>query len=152
MAVKKTRTRFSNVYAVRRKYERNYEVGIGVVGVGNKKKLRENEHDRFTNFYGTRVFVPARPVYKIAFEAVLNDKEKTAKRVKKFLKDKDKYTFYDSIGKDVVREMKRIIRAKNILKENSPATIKLKGKNYPLRNTGELYNNLAYRVYEYIKQ
>lgn len=103
------------------------------------------------NHYGTQ-FIPPRPVLRIAAENVMNKeeiKEALAVYFHNVLvnpKDADKLEkeMLRKIGIQVIKEAKRIIEAGNELQENAPSTVKHKGFNKPLYETGLLLKNLGY--------
>lgn len=103
------------------------------------------------NHYGTET-IPPRPVLRIAAENVMSREDikdalavyfhnvvmnpDDAKQLEKEMLRK--------IGVQVIKEAKRIIEAGNELQHNAPATVKQKGFNKPLYETGLLLKNLGY--------
>ena len=53
---------------------------------------------------------------------------------------------YNDIGFKARAEMKDIILSNSRLKPNSPATVEIKGFDYPLVNSGQLVQSIDYRV------
>jgi hypothetical protein len=103
------------------------------------------------NHYGTET-IPPRPVLRIAAENVMEREDikdalgvyfhnvvmnpKDAVKIEKEMLRK--------IGVQVIKEAKRIIESGNELQENAPGTIRHKGFNKPLYETGLLIKNLGY--------
>ena len=115
----------------------NY-VGIGASGF-DAKKLAYNST--------ARPGVPARPVTQIAYDSVINKKAAHSRRLRKALKSKDvERAFYDLMGKEIVQEMRRVIKSKNVLARNADSTIKKKGFNWPLVETKSMLGSIGYLV------
>lgn len=103
------------------------------------------------NHYGTET-IPPRPVLRIAAENVMQrDDIKDALAVyyhNVIMNPKDaakiEKEMLRKIGVQVIKEAKRIIEAGNELQENAPGTIRHKGFNKPLYETGLLIKNLGY--------
>ena len=103
------------------------------------------------NHYGTET-IPPRPVLRIAAENVMEREDikdalgvylhnvlvnpSDAKQLEKEMLRK--------IGVQVIKEAKRIIESGNELQENAPGTVRKKGFNKPLYETGLLLKNLGY--------
>ena len=103
------------------------------------------------NHYGTET-IPPRPVLRIAAENVMQrDDIKDALAVyfhNVAMNPKDavkiEKEMLRKIGVQVIKEAKRIIEAGNELQENAPGTVKKKGFDKPLYETGLLIKNLGY--------
>lgn len=103
------------------------------------------------NHYGTET-IPPRPVLRIAAENVMERgdiKDALAVYFRNVLvnpRDAEKLEkeMLRKIGVQVIKEAKRIIESESELLENAPATIKAKGFNKPLYETGLLLKNLGY--------
>ena len=104
------------------------------------------------NHYGTET-IPPRPVLRIAAENVMSNNEEIKKALAVYFhnvvmnpKDavKIEKEMLRKIGVQVIKEAKRIIEAGNELQENAPGTIRHKGFNKPLYETGLLIENLGY--------
>lgn len=103
------------------------------------------------NHYGTET-IPPRPVLRIAAENVMQrDDIKDAMGV--YLHnvlvnpgdaDKLEKEMLRKIGVQVIKEARAIIAAGNELQENAPSTVKQKGFDKPLYETGLLLKNLGY--------
>ena len=103
------------------------------------------------NHYGTET-IPPRPVLRIAAENVMQrDDIKDAMGV--YLHnvlvnpgdaDKLEKEMLRKIGVQVIKEAQRIINAGGELQENAPSTVRHKGFNKPLYETGLLLKNLGY--------
>ena len=103
------------------------------------------------NHYGTET-IPPRPVLRIAAENVMQrDDIKDAMGV--YLHnvlvnpgdaDKLEKEMLRKIGVQVIKEAQRIINAGGELQENAPSTVRQKGFNKPLYETGLLIKNLGY--------
>jgi len=103
------------------------------------------------NYYGTET-IPPRPVLRIAAE---NTIPKNSDRIKAFLRNiivnpKDakrlETVFLTTLGQQTVAEAKRIIDIGGDLQHNAPATVRKKGIDKPLYETGELQKHLSYEV------
>jgi membrane-associated HD superfamily phosphohydrolase len=104
------------------------------------------------NHYGTET-IPPRPVLRIAAENVMSNNEEIKKALNAFFKnilvnpgdaEKLEKEMLRKIGVQVIKEAKRIIEAGNELQENAPGTVRKKGFNKPLYETGLLIKNLGY--------
>lgn len=106
------------------------------------------------NHYGTET-IPPRPVMRMAAERVsekfikerlrayminVTRNPKDAKRLETVL--------LQDMGRQAVKEAKKIIENGGELQRNAPATIAKKGFNRPLFETGELVKKLSYEVGE----
>jgi len=111
------------------------------------------------NTYGTET-IPPRPVLRIAAEKLI-DSKKFKKRMKAYLHDVMIYSLYNqgdlkeiehklftAIGQQSIAEAKRIIQAGVELQYNAPSTVKKKGFDKPLFETGLMIENLAYELNE----
>lgn len=103
------------------------------------------------NHYGTET-IPPRPVLRIAAENVMSRddiKDALAVYFHNVVMNPGDATKIEKemlrkIGVQVIKEAKRIIEAGNELQENAPSTVKKKGSNKPLYETGILLKNLGY--------
>ena len=103
------------------------------------------------NHYGTET-IPPRPVLRIAAENVMSRddiKDALAVYFHNVVMNPGEATKIEKemlrkIGVQVIKEAKRIIEAGNELQENAPSTVKKKGSNKPLYETGILLKNLGY--------
>jgi len=104
------------------------------------------------NHYGTET-IPPRPVLRIAAENVLANNEKIKKALNAYFENilenpngaaEDEKEMLRKIGVQVIKEARAIIAAGNELQENAPGTVKKKGFNKPLYETGLLIKNLGY--------
>jgi hypothetical protein len=104
------------------------------------------------NHYGTET-IPPRPVLRIAAENVMANNEEIKKALNAYFKNilenpngaaEDEKEMLRKIGVQVIKEAKRIIEAGNELQENAPGTVRKKGFNKPLYETGLLLKNLGY--------
>ena len=103
------------------------------------------------NHYGTET-IPPRPVLRIAAENV-REREDIKDALGVYLhnvlvnpgdaKQLEK-EMLRKIGVQVIKEAKRIIESGNELQENAPGTVRKKGFNKPLYETGLLLKNLGY--------
>lgn len=111
------------------------------------------------NNYGTET-IPPRPVFRIAAEKIMSGEE-FKKRMKAYLRNMVVYgannqgdlieiekKLLTTTGQQVAAECKRIINNGSDLQDNAPATIKKKGFNLPLYETGLLIKNIDYEVTE----
>jgi hypothetical protein len=105
------------------------------------------------NHYGSET-IPPRPVLRIAAERII---EKNKNRVQAYLhnlivnpKDAKRLetVLLTTIGQQSIAEAKRIIDSAESLTSNAPSTIKHKGFNRPLYETGELKKHLGYEIAE----
>lgn len=103
------------------------------------------------NHFGSET-IPPRPVLRIAAEKTIS---KNAGRLKAFLHniivnpkgaDRLETVLLTSLGQQSVAEAKRIIETGGELQHNAPATVKKKGFDKPLFETGELEKHLGYEV------
>ena len=134
------------------------EIHLGVKAA--KYENGESLADVMTyNHYGCEK-IPPRPVLRIAAEKVISSDE-FKKHMKAYLHNVVVYGMSNkgdlpdiekklltSIGQQSVAEAKRIINAGTELQPNAPATIKKKGFNLPLYETGLLIKNLGYEIEE----
>ena len=105
------------------------------------------------NHYGTET-IPPRPVLRIAAENVSERgeiKDLLAAFAKNILENpnpadhvKAEKEMLRKIAQQVIKEAERIIEAGNELQENAPGTVRQKGFNKPLYETGLLIKNLGY--------
>ena len=104
------------------------------------------------NHYGTET-IPPRPVLRIAAENVMSNNEEIKKALNAYFKNilenpngaaEGEKEMLRKIGVQVIKEAKRIIEAGNELQENAPGTVKKKGFDKPLYETGLLIKNLGY--------
>lgn len=104
------------------------------------------------NFYGTET-IPPRPVLRIAAENVMSNNEEIKKAFTAYLrnilvnvKDAEKLEkeMLRKIGVQVIKEAKRIIESGGELQHNAPLTVRKKGFDKPLYETGLLMKNLGY--------
>ena len=105
------------------------------------------------NHYGTET-IPPRPVLRIAAENVA-DREEIKDLLAAFAQNiienpieadriKAEKEMLRKIAQQVIKEAERIIEAGNELQENAPSTVKQKGFDKPLYETGLLLKNLGY--------
>lgn len=111
------------------------------------------------NEYGTET-APPRPAFRIGAEKALSTRKlmiksaitniaraglmKNKKLSAKLINDREKILL-TGIGQSAVKEVKNIID-KGSTQPNAPATIKKKGFDHPLYETGVLKNNISYLV------
>ena len=104
------------------------------------------------NHYGTET-IPPRPVLRIAAENVMSNNEEKKKALKAYFKNilenpngaaEGEKEILRKIGVQVIKEAKRIIEAGGELQHNAPSTVRQKGFNKPLYETGLLLKNLGY--------
>jgi hypothetical protein len=105
------------------------------------------------NHYGTET-IPPRPVLRIAAENVSDRgeiKDLLAVFAQNILENpnpadhvKAEKEILRKIAQQVIKEAERIIEAGNELQENAPGTVRQKGFNKPLYETGLLIENLGY--------
>ena len=103
------------------------------------------------NHYGTET-IPPRPVLRIAAENVMirgDIKDALAVYFKNVLVNpgdgaKLEKEMLRKIGVQVIKEAKRIIESGGELQHNAPSTVRQKGFNKPLFDTGLLIKNLGY--------
>ena len=104
------------------------------------------------NHYGTET-IPPRPVLRIAAENVMSNNEEIKKALNAYFKNilenpngqaEAEKEMLRKIGVQVIKEAKRIIESGNELQENAPGTVRKKGFNKPLYETGLLLKNLGY--------
>ena len=122
-------------------------LGIGARGENNAQNLYENSFPRSQVFRGQTVKVPARNVFALAYNSI--GKGETSGLARKAFEkggDKFEFVFYNELGKLIVDRMKKIIDKKTVLKRNAPATIKIKGFNWPLVWNGAMRKALDYVV------
>ena len=103
------------------------------------------------NHFGSET-IPPRPVLRIAAEKTI---PKNKKRIQAYLhnlivnpKDAKRLetVLLTTLGQQSIAEAKRIIDNITDLQENAPATIKKKGFNKPLYETGDLEKHLGYEI------
>lgn len=94
--------------------------------------------------------IPKRPVFQItAFGA----KPQKSSRIKSAIRNwssnltgrADAKLLLDTIGKYYQKELQSLFGDTSALASNSPITIRIKGRDEPLVDSGELRDNLAYR-------
>jgi hypothetical protein len=110
------------------------------------------------NHYGTET-IPPRPVLRIAAERL--SQKFVKERLEEYLSNVVEYSkrgrmqdvkraevvFLQDLGRQAVKEAKRIIEAGGELQHNAPSTIAKKGEGKPpLKDTGELEKKLSYEV------
>ena len=104
---------------------------------------------------GTVLHIPARPFVRLYLYADKKKKitnsfsEIIRQQTKKLANAKGKALAkeaYNDIGFKARAEMKDIILSNSRLKPNSPATVEIKGFDYPLVNSGQLVQSIDYRV------
>lgn len=113
------------------------------------------------NHYGSET-IPPRPVWRVAAENILNSPE-MKKHLKAYFKNVMTYAargrvndlkdietkMLTALGKQIAAEAKRIIENNDgSLQHNAPATVKKKGFDKPLYETGQLEKHLSYEVTE----
>ncbi len=110
------------------------------------------------NEYGTQL-IPPRPAFRMGLEAAVEKRKKlveatmanvardllTQKGNGQKLIDKRLLNMLVGIGQSAKAETKRIIKAGETV-ANAPATVKKKGFDHPLYNTGTLLENVSYVV------
>lgn len=103
------------------------------------------------NNYGTET-IPPRPVFQIAAEKIVGTEE-FKKIMAAYLRniamnprdaDKLEKELLRKIGSQSIAECKRIINGGTELQENAPATVRKKGFNKPLYETGLMIKNFDY--------
>ena len=112
------------------------------------------------NHFGSET-IPPRPVLRIAAERL--SQKFVKERLEEYLSNVVEYSkrgrvqdvkraevvFLQDLGRQAVKEAKRIIEAGGELQHNAPATIAKKGEGKPpLKDTGELVKKLSYEVSE----
>ena len=111
------------------------------------------------NHYGSET-IPPRPVLRIAAERL--SQKFVKERLEEYLSNVVEYSkrgrvqdvkraevvFLQDLGRQAVKEAKRIIENGGELQHNAPATVAKKGFNKPLYETGELEKKLSYEVSE----
>lgn len=104
------------------------------------------------NHYGTET-IPPRPVLRIAAENVMSNNEGIKKALNAYFENilknpngqaEAEKEMLRKIGVQVIKEAKRIIATGNELQHNAPSTVKQKGFDKPLYETGLLLKNLGY--------
>ena len=113
------------------------------------------------NHFGTET-IPPRPVLRIAAENILSSPE-MKKHIRAYFKNVMEYAargrikdlqdietkMLTALGQQIAAEAKRIIkRNSGELQHNAPATVKKKGFDKPLFESGELIKKLSYEVSE----
>ena len=112
------------------------------------------------NHYGSET-IPPRPVLRIAAERL--SQKFVKERLEEYLSNVVEYSkrgrmqdvkraevvFLQDLGRQAVKEAKRIIEAGGELQHNAPATIAKKGEGKPpLKDTGQLLKHLSYEISE----
>ena len=104
------------------------------------------------NHYGTET-IPPRPVLRIAAENVMSNNEEIKKALNTYFKnilvnpgdvEKLEKEMLRKIGVQVIKEAKRIIASGNELQHNAPGTVRKKGFNKPLYETGLLIKSIGF--------
>ena len=110
------------------------------------------------NHFGSET-IPPRPVLRIAAERL--SQKFVKERLEEYLSNVVEYSkrgrmqdvkraevvFLQDLGRQAVKEAKRIIEAGGELQHNAPATVAKKGEGKPpLKDTGELLKKLSYEV------
>lgn len=129
------------------------------LGVKEGQHGENSIHDiAIWNEYGTET-IPPRPAFRMGMERGLKKNEKMIRAQlanmfksglqkgsygKKFMRDRQ-IVMLTQIGKSAVAETKAIIKAGETA-PNAPATIKKKGFDHPLFETGVLLNSVEYLV------
>lgn len=113
------------------------------------------------NHYGSET-IPPRPVLRIAAENILNSPE-MKKHLKAYFKNMIEYAkrgrgedmknaetkMLTALGQQIAAEAKRIIENNDgSLQHNAPSTVKKKGFDKPLYETGQLEKHLSYEISE----
>ena len=109
------------------------------------------------NHYGTDT-IPPRPVLRIAAEKIF-EKEELKTHIAAYLQNLSVYEFNNkgdlneieiklliAIGQQAVAEANRIIDTGAELQHNAPATVRKKGFDQPLYETGLMSKNLGYEL------
>jgi hypothetical protein len=101
------------------------------------------------NEYGTRR-IPARPAVRIASDEHKGEwQDVVAQGIDATIAGHgNKQALCDKVGKKMVKDIQSIFGDKSKLKGNAPATIKKKGRDDPLIDTGKLRSVVNYRVEE----
>lgn len=104
------------------------------------------------NHYGTET-IPPRPVLRIAAENVMSNNEEIKKALNAYFKNilenpngqaEAEKEMLRKIGVQVIKEAKRIIASGNELQHNAPGTVRNKGFNKPLYETGLLIKSIGF--------
>lgn len=113
------------------------------------------------NHFGTET-IPPRPVLRLAAENILSSPE-MKKHLQAYFKNVVEYAkrgrtedlktietkMMTALGQQIAAEAKRIIeRNSGELQHNAPATVRKKGVDKPLYETGQLEKHLSYEVTE----
>lgn len=109
-------------------------------------KWNEEGHYNGGRYSGT--YTPPRPFFRAALNSFMKESFKTKYLAKVNQIALGRYT-WDSLNKEMAEELKELIK-KSITgwttPSNSALTIKLKGFNNPLINTGTMLNSVKYRI------
>lgn len=104
------------------------------------------------NHYGTET-IPPRPVLRIAAENIAGAffKERLEAYLENILHNPAgakhaEVVFLQDMGRQTAAEAKRIIKGSSGLQHNAPSTVKKKGFDKPLFETGELMKHISYEV------
>ena len=94
--------------------------------------------------------IPKRPIFQIvAFTGSPQYNPKVSRSIRnwsKTLASKDNSRdLLNAIGKIYQQELVSLFGDTSLLDDNSPTTVRLKGRNDPLEDSGDLKGNLAYR-------
>lgn len=123
-------------------------ISAGILNTaGNYDKGQSLVDVAIWNEYGTRR-IPSRPFIRIASDTSGNDWHKTAEKgISKIVAGSSSAgSMCDKIGKQMVEDIQKIFGDKSKLAPNSPATIRRKGHDKPLIDTGRLRDSVDYRV------
>ncbi len=96
------------------------------------------------NEYGTR-FIPSRPFVRIATEKNKKMWLDGAEQVVDNVIDGQKANF-SNLGKQMVENIREVIGDKGLLVPNAPSTIRRKGHDLPLIETGKLKKSIRFEV------
>lgn len=130
------------------------KVNIGVKPATYKDGTKLSDVAAWNN-YGTET-IPPRPVWRIAAEKIIGSEE-FKKSIKAYFKnimvnpiktehERLEAEFLRKIGQQSAAEAKRIIDGGGGLQHNAPATVKKKGFDKPLYETGLLIKNIDYEI------
>ena len=99
---------------------------------------------------GKRTHIPPRPMLR--FTARLKGKEwvkEAGELAKNVLNGKQKGRgAYETLGMLIADDIKGVMNTSSLFTPNAPSTVKRKGKNTPLIDTGELRDAVDYKVYK----
>ena len=125
------------------------ELAVGVLRTaGREKKTGADLVDVATwNEYGTS-HIPKRPFMRIA-ETQNEDKwfrlaENTAAKVMKGMMSSEQSL--ELLGNKIVGDIQQVIGDRSLLAPNAPATIRMKGSDAPLIDTGQLRQAISFEV------